>query len=406
MRNTVLLAIVVLVGPYLVPVAAYCQLADVIEAEPDGPAQLPAAEVDQAVQIAVQQVVQAAQTEQAKEAAQKEGPPEKKEAEPEAPAETPEPARPPVHPQMIRLHLMDGSVISGKLSIKEILVDTEFGQLNVPIENIRIFTPGLGSHPELTGRIDSLIDDLGSSEYGDRERAQKELQKIGLPALELLQKRQDDTDTERRKRIKTLLTELEDIQDALEDEFAEEPEMDRSLMIQRDTVVTTEFTMVGKIVPKSFNISSPYGSLVIKLSDIRRAVRDSGGRPDVKKSFGLDGSYIVQRGSLDTKIRVERGDRVYLEADGTLTMTPWGNRAIATPEGAPNYGWYIPNDIPSGALIAKIGKGNFFKVGSKHNFTVEKTGDLELAIGMQQDYSNNNFPGRYNVKILVKRKQP
>ncbi|MEX2025856.1 MAG: hypothetical protein WEH44_01125, partial [Pirellulaceae bacterium] len=46
-------------------------------------------------------------------------------------------------PKFMRLHLQDGSVISGDLTVTEIAVETQFGKLVVPIDKIRSFAPGL-----------------------------------------------------------------------------------------------------------------------------------------------------------------------------------------------------------------------------------------------------------------------
>ena len=86
-------------------------------------------------------------------------------------------------------------------------------------------------------------------------------------------------------------------------------------------------------------------------------------------------------------------------------MTPWGNQAICTPDGAPNYGWFVPNKIAGGTLVGKIGpKGSVFRIGSKHSFTADRSGILQLAVAMQGDPQNQQFPGEYRVKIRIKRK--
>ena len=47
----------------------------------------------------------------------------------------------PADPEVIRLRLMDGALISGKLTVPEIDVETEFGKLTVPIVRIRSMRP-------------------------------------------------------------------------------------------------------------------------------------------------------------------------------------------------------------------------------------------------------------------------
>src|SRR4051794_19854376 len=64
----------------------------------------------------------------------------------EAATDVPRAAAVPLGPKHIRLHLLDGSVISGDLSVSQISVETAFGKLVVPIDRIRSFTPGLDSN--------------------------------------------------------------------------------------------------------------------------------------------------------------------------------------------------------------------------------------------------------------------
>ncbi len=312
-------------------------------------------------------------------------------------------AKPVGDPEIIKLFLMDGSVIAGRLSMKEIAVETQFGNLNVPVTSIKSITPGLTSHPSLAKDVTRFIADLGSSNYNDREKAQQALAKMGLPVRAELERQQNDTDVERRNRIKALLAEFDQLAED-QDSSENRPELGPAMQ-QRDMIETTEFTIVGKIVPQSFSVGSPYGELSVKLADIRRGHRDVGRKEDARQNFSVDGTNLASRSLLNTNLRIERGDIVTVTADGTLTMTPWGNGSISTPDGGQNFGWFLPNQIASGTLVGKVGTDQFIKLGSKSTFTAERSGTLQLGIGMQQDYQENQFPGKYNVKIRVQRKQ-
>lgn len=318
--------------------------------------------------------------------------------------EVKDPPPPPVDPEVIRLFLMDGSIISGKLSIKEIEVSTQFGMLKVPVTELKSFTPGLASHPELGKKVYDLIDKLGSSDFAARELAQKELIKMGPEVRGELEKKAGDPDTERRMRIASILDEFDLVSDDEDDEAAAETARS-GVLIVRDTVETKEFTAVGQIVAKSFTISSLYGPLTVQLADIRRGQRDGLKMPDVRRTVEVDEANLVQRSLKDTGIRVERGDKVTITAEGTLTMTPWGTGVVSTPEGGANFGWFMPNTIPGGCLVGVVGpKEDYFKVGSKSTFKAQRAGTLRLGIGMQPDYATQNFPGKYAVKIRVERK--
>jgi hypothetical protein len=313
-------------------------------------------------------------------------------------SEMAEEAGEPVDPEIVRLSMMDGSLITGKLSIKELEVETPFGKLTVPISELKSFTPGLVSHPELAKQIHDLIDGLAAPQFDTREKSQRALMKMGVALRGELEKRRHDPDTERRARIKAILDEWDEQSEADdEDEKPATPSMQ-----ERDQVETSEFTAVGRIVNPTLAITSLYGPLTVKLSDVRRGQRDVSRRADLRKTVGVDGSCLVTRVMKDTKVRLERGDRVTITAEGSIAMVPWGNGATSGPDGAGNYGWYIPQQIPSGALVGVIGSGeSVFKLGSKSSFKAEKNGVLRLGIAMQTDYANQNFPGRYTVKIHV-----
>jgi len=304
-------------------------------------------------------------------------------------------------PEALKIHLMDGSQIGGRLTAREIEVETQFGKLTIPVAAIVSLTPGLGSHPQVGQSIDELIEKLGSPVFSEREAAQKALAAMG-PSIRLkLARAADDADTERRTRVKAI---LEDFDQAEEDAENEEPASARRL-IDRDTIETTDFTVVGRIVQQEFDIASHYGVLKVKLSDIARIGRDVVEKQDVVKTIGVGDANLIARGMKDTGIRIDRGDKLTLAADGTITMTPWGNQAISTPEGVPNFGWYLPNKIASGTLVGKIGpNGTLFRIGSKHSMTADRSGVLQLAIAMPGEQQNQAFPGEYRAKIRVKRK--
>lgn len=306
---------------------------------------------------------------------------------------------PQMEPDVVRLHLMDGSMITGKLSVKEIEIDTKFGLLKVPIDSIRSFTPGLASHPELGKQVYNLIDKLGSADYDEREMAQKELLQMGEPVRPELEKHVADADKERRERVKTLIEELDEARDD------EDAEPRREWLIPHDAVETTEFTAIGKIVTPQFTVTSNYGPLTIRLSDVRRGERNTNIKVNVEKNITVEGSNLVQRGMKDTGLRVERGEKIVISAEGSIGMTPWGNGASSTPDGGGNFGWLIQGSIPGGMLVATIGNNTqYIKIGTRATIRAPRTGNLRLGVAMQQDYANQEFPGSYQVKVVVERK--
>jgi hypothetical protein len=309
--------------------------------------------------------------------------------------------RDPINPKLVMLHLQDGTTIAGEMTINEITVATEFGDLKVPLNKIRSIAPGLSSSPELSGKVNGLIEALGSDDYKAREQAHKDLAAMGLKVHGILQGYRNDENTERKRHIGEILKEMDELAGQQDDD---DPGTKERPLIAKDTVVTDDFTIVGKISPAEFVVSSKYGPLNVALADLRRAERPRSVKEAIRKTVQVPGDSLVQRGFKNSGIKVEAGDKVSIKADGSIVMSPWGSDQNSGPDGGANFGWYIPNQIYGGALVAKIGdKGQVFKVGSKATFVAKASGTLQFGIAMQQQYSQQgySYPGNYNAKITI-----
>ncbi len=306
----------------------------------------------------------------------------------------------------IRLVLMDkGQVVYGTLSVSSITVETEFGSLEIPIDQIVSFTPGLDSHPAQGERINRLIQELGANEEDARNEAERQLMSFGPGIRPVLEKYMDDDDAERKVRINTMIEELDSMADEDFSVFGEEPDLE---LIPQDSIETQLFTVVGKIAPQSFKMTTDFGTLEISLADIKRAQRESGGVEELRKSIAVTGTHIADSNWKSSGLRVNRGDEVTISADGTIVMSPWGNNATSTPEGSPNYQWYRQNEIPGGALVYRIGEGGKVeKAGSSKTFIADRSGVLEFGVGINSQFANQgyNFPGQYQVKLRVQTKK-
>jgi len=329
---------------------------------------------------------------------------DEKKTDEEEVATVPRPKAAPVDPKFIRLHLQDGSIIAGELSVENILVETDFGELKVPVEKIKSFTPGLESKPVFLARIEELFNDLGSNNYQARETARKEIVGFGLKIEQELRRHGDDGNAERKRHLEAINKELEELADEY-DEF-EESNVEKS-WIRGDTIVTTDFTIIGRIAQDSFTVTSKYGPLSVQLSDVQMADRPVGEKGEMRKALSVNGTNLAQLSYKTSGIRIEKGDKITVRADGQLTMSPWGSNTMSTPDGGSNYGWFVQNQIYGGALIAKIGSnGKVIKVGSKSTFIAKQSGVLQFAIAMQAQYANQsyNYPGQYNVRVKVQPK--
>ncbi|MFK7788891.1 MAG: hypothetical protein AB8C95_05265 [Phycisphaeraceae bacterium] len=315
----------------------------------------------------------------------------------EEPADEPTPAPKPAEPGVLRFHLMDGTIITGKLTAETLPVSTEFGELTVPIQSIASFAPGLSSHAEIDQTITALIKDLGNPDAKTRDKAQAQLLAYGPGLLAELQAYASDPDAERKVRIATIMEELYTVET---DAF--DMEQGPSISLTRlDQVVTERFTIAGKIKQDTFIIASKFGELTVKLGDIKAVERMSSEKPEMRRTVEVSGMDMTCKGYKKTGIRVNRGDRIIITAEGRVTMSPWGSNSVSSPDGVAQNGMYN-GKIPMGALAGRIGdSGEELLIGSKNSFIAKKSGVLQLGFAMQQNWANYQFPGSYKARVRV-----
>jgi Ca2+-binding EF-hand superfamily protein len=122
-------------------------------------------------------------------------------------------------------------------------------------------------------------------------------------------------------------------------------------------------------------------------------------------AVGTSGRTVVvqaARGWIDTGFDVQRGDRIAIEATGTVTLSnngsdfadPSGSRTGRRADSAP-----LRND-PAGALIARIANGAPTLVGNRRTFVATDTGRLYLSVN--DDFFNDNT-GEFRVTVSVGR---
>ena len=120
---------------------------------------------------------------------------------------------------------------------------------------------------------------------------------------------------------------------------------------------------------------------------------------------GTSGRAIVvaaARGWVDTGINVQRGDRISIEASGTVTLStngadiaePAGSRTGRRADSAPLRG------EPAGALIARIDDGAAVLAGNRRTFVASDTGRLYLSVN--DDFFADNA-GEYRVTVSIGR---
>ena len=301
--------------------------------------------------------------------------------------------------QFAQLHLRDGSIIGGDIKTPTIEIKTDYGLLTIPISRVSKIMPGLNGNPELKNRISSLVQGLGADDVVIRDTSQRDLIAMGLKIRKVIDTFDDGGLAERGKRLEEIRAEFDEIAESLEeDALAPETPLDYN-----DKVVTPDFSIVGEIQQKEFEVSSKFGRLKVLLGDIVMADRMiNQGRPEVRKNVDVDAMAFFQTKPQSAGIRVHKGDKISIKASGVVQWTNWSNSS--TPEGLTNRSSW--NGINSGKLVARVGTDNSscVAVGSKGDFVAKKSGTLYLGISMRDSYATSTsytWTGNYKAKVRI-----
>lgn len=116
------------------------------------------------------------------------------------------------------LELVDGSIISGKLSIETIAVKTDYGELTIPIKNIVRFVPGKEEDTIITG-TSSIVGKIQTSEFElDSQIGKLKIKKSDLLRLstELDNDSGKSSAEEPKSEIKEIEKEIRDLKNKIE----------------------------------------------------------------------------------------------------------------------------------------------------------------------------------------------
>ena len=359
-------------------------------------AQATNAQVTVEIQVAPEQEEAPGSQEEEEPNSQEEANPQDEEGTAETPsAESEQPGN-----REIRLSLWDGTIVTGDVNIEFLMVETQFGKLEVPVKNIINLKPGLDSFPALTEKITALVEQLDDRNFQTREQAHRKLIEMGPSIRSVVNGFESGKSAERRKHLEKIREEFDEMIESA-DEWEDGSENDE--LIRGDTIQTGDFTIVGKILQPQFILDSKYGRLTIALADIKTADRTwMQSAVAITKTVEVKGNAFFQTTPVATKIRVNKGDRIRIRASGTVSWATWGN-ITSTPEGITNQGNW--QNFNCGTLLARIGTGNDYqKIGNRNEFVAKSSGVLQLGIAMRDNYAQQNnyqWPGSYRAKITV-----
>jgi len=153
----------------------------------------------------------------------------------------------------VTMKLRGGMTTQCKLLTPSVAVETDFGTLNVPTDQVLIIYQGQRTNGDDEKRIKELIGKLGSDVFEEREEAQKELIEMGASAISFLNEASNSDDAEVAERAAAALAAI-----------------GSAMASSDDTLVTKRFTIVGRITSKEYEIASPLGTMKVAREKVER----------------------------------------------------------------------------------------------------------------------------------------
>jgi hypothetical protein len=289
-------------------------------------------------------------------------------------------------PNQAEVRMGDGSLIRMTILQEHLDVVTKYGKLKVPIKDIRKIEFGLHLPEGVAPQIQAAIRQMGSSVYKQREGAVKDLVELGALAFPSVQKAALSVDLEVAQRAVAVLKRISDNIPA---------ENLRTKM--EDTIQTTEFPIVGRIVSPAIKAHSVhFGEMSLKLSDLRSIqLRGSGDDAVVTVDAGKYGSQADKW--LDSGTVVGPNLRLIIRGEGEVDLWPAApGQYLTGPKGYTTAG--KGGTFMAGALLGRVGKdGKAFFIGDRYEGVPAQEGTLFLHIVPSP--WNNASSGVYRVKI-------
>lgn len=304
--------------------------------------------------------------------------------------------------------LTDGSRLRGKLDVGEIRVTTKYGELTVPLIEVTRLKPGLKTRKSTQQHLEKLLTMLGSDDFNDRDKASAELLRMGPAVGSVLQQLANSDNAEQTARLKTILDHFADLRKTW-GKSSVEP------LHRLDSVSTREFSVLGHVQTSDVKVRGVFGEITVPLASVR-TIRKA--QPffdgEIFQDLAVKATSLVNAAGLNvvesqpqsSGIKIQRGDLVSIRADGTVTRTTTGSSSCK-PDGSSNWGTVQSSPrIYGGTLMVRVGTdGEFMPAGSRHSFTADSNGVLQLGLAASSTSYKYVHDGVYDVKIKIARGQ-
>ncbi len=298
--------------------------------------------------------------------------------------------------------LRDGDIISGTAQMKNIQLETQYGKLQIPIQDVNELEIGIAPDENNKNKYINLVKQMAS---GNEEMAQKSFEQLiespvnAIPVLEAFAFSDEALTLEFLSGYS-----LYDAIAALKSKYG-------IADYSTEDIVSIKYLykIGGTYRFKNIALKTQYGTLTIPKSKIVKIEVFYNDPSATNSTFKLVASKHISGnadgGWLRTGIYVKSGQKIAITASGTVTLaslsgnqyTPdgkVGNTYEESYEGSSNYPQY-------GNVVFRIGEtGEIQKAGSHYNGVAKQSGMLYISI-YETVYSPEN-KGYYVVKVAVK----
>ncbi len=291
-------------------------------------------------------------------------------------------------PAELVAHFVDGSVLRRVRLGDAIEVQTRYGKLSVPVQDVRRIEFATRLSDETARRVDRAIEGLGARAFAQREAATRELLELGARAHPAVKKAAGSPDKEVARRAQEVLTQIEE---------AVPPEALRTRA--QDLIHTADSMISGQIVSAGLKAKTgTFGETTLAVAELQALHVETAKATVTLEGQSCDGA---ERKWVDTGILVDAGSDLRVHATGVMELlakdAPGQQRS--NPDGNGNFGRTAENFLP-GMLIAKVGEnGTPFAVGSHLQMKgVTTLGKLYVSVVVAQP---GQMQGSYQLRVTT-----
>jgi hypothetical protein len=204
----------------------------------------------------------------------------------------------------------NGSLVRMTMVQDKIDIDTLYGKLSVPLQDIRRIEFGLHAPAGMAKKVETAVKQLGSGDFKERAAAVRTLVELGAHAYPALVKSAESPDPEVAKRAADALTRMKAKVPAKELVLGED-----------DRVVTAKFVIVGRIVTSTIKARTEYfGETRLSLHQLRQ-LRVLAEPRNATTTIDA-GKYAAANEWLDTSFIVDGASILTITATGQVDLRP------------------------------------------------------------------------------------